>query len=76
MFMQPQSRRRPAFSCSIAPSSENNYSRIHPPHCLMEARTVNVELDLDEGDVDLIDQLLAQHHFKSRSAVVRYAIGL
>ncbi len=42
----------------------------------MEARTVNVELDLDEGDVDLIDQLLAQHHFKSRSAVVRYAIGL
>ena len=37
---------------------------------------MNVQLDLDERDVDLIDQLIAAHHFKSRSAVARYAIGL
>lgn len=37
---------------------------------------MNVQLDLDERDVDLISKLIAEHHFKSRSAVARYAIGL
>jgi len=37
---------------------------------------VNIELDLDERDVDLIGTLIAEHHFTSKSAVARYAIGL
>ncbi len=37
---------------------------------------MNVQLDLDDRDVDLIDQLITDHHFTSRSAVTRYAIGL
>ena len=42
----------------------------------MQERTVNVQLDLDERDLDLMAELLAEHHFESRSAVVRSAIGL
>lgn len=37
---------------------------------------MNIELDLDERDVDLIGTLIAEHHFKSKSAVAQYAIGL